>query len=72
MEILIIIGLVLLNGIFSMAEMSLVSSRKFKLESAIKKGISGAKTALELSENPTKFLSTVQIGITLILCKTSF
>ncbi|HMS70952.1 MAG TPA: CNNM domain-containing protein, partial [Saprospiraceae bacterium] len=66
MEILIIIGLVLLNGIFSMAEMSLVSSRKFKLESAIKKGISGAKTALELSENPTKFLSTVQIGITLI------
>lgn len=66
MEILIIIGLVLLNGIFSMAEMSLVSARKFKLESAIKKGISGAKTALELSENPTKFLSTVQIGITLI------
>ncbi len=66
MEILIIIGLVLLNGIFSMSEMSLVSSRKFKLENAKKKGSSGAKTALELSENPTKFLSTVQIGITLI------
>jgi putative hemolysin len=66
MEILIIIGLVLLNGMFSMSEMSLVSSRKFKLENAKKKGISGAKTALELSENPTKFLSTVQIGITLI------
>ncbi len=49
-----------------MSEMSLVSSRKFKLENAKKKGISGAKTALELSENPTKFLSTVQIGITLI------
>ena len=66
MEILIIIGLVLLNGIFSMSEMSLVSSRKFKLENAKKKGRKGAITALELSENPTKFLSTVQIGITLI------
>ena len=66
MEILIIIGLVLLNGIFSMSEMSLVSSRKFKLENAKKKGSEGAKAALELSENPTKFLSTVQIGITLI------
>ena len=49
-----------------MAEMSLVSSRKFKLESARKQGASGAKVALELSEHPTKFLSTVQIGITLI------
>lgn len=66
MEILIIIGLVFLNGIFSMSEMSLVSSRKFKLENAKKKGSKGAITALELSENPTKFLSTVQIGITLI------
>lgn len=66
MELLIIIALILLNGIFSMSEMSLVSSRKFKLESSKKKGSKGAKTALELSENPTKFLSTVQIGITLI------
>jgi putative hemolysin len=66
MEILIIILLVLLNGIFSMSEMSLVSSRKFKLENAKKKGSKGAKTAIDLSENPTRFLSTVQIGITLI------
>jgi len=66
MEIIIIIALILLNGIFSMSEMSLVSARKFKLESAKKKGSTGAKTALDLSENPTKFLSTVQIGITLI------
>jgi len=66
MELIIIIFLVLLNGIFSMSEMSLVSSRKFKLENAGKKGSSGAKKALELSEHPTKFLSTVQIGITLI------
>lgn len=49
-----------------MSEMSLVSSRKFKLENAKRKGSKGAKTALELSENPSKFLSTVQIGITLI------
>jgi len=66
MEILIIIALILLNGIFSMAEMALVSSRKFKLENAKKRGSKGAGAALELSENPTKFLSTVQIGITLI------
>lgn len=66
MEILIIIALVLLNGVFSMSEMSLVSSRKFKLESARNKGNKGAITAIELSENPTQFLSTVQIGITLI------
>ncbi len=49
-----------------MAELSLVSSRKFKLESERLKGRRGADTALELSENPTRFLSTVQIGITLI------
>ncbi len=66
MEIFIIIGLAILNGIFSMSEMALVSSRKFKLENAKKKGNSGAEIALELSENPTRFLSTVQIGITLI------
>jgi putative hemolysin len=66
LEIVIIIALVLLNGIFAMAEMSLVSSRKFKLESEKKKGSSSAKVALELSESPTRFLSTVQIGITLI------
>ncbi len=66
MELVIIIILILLNGIFAMSEMSLVSSRRFKLESAVKKGNSGAKKAIELSDNPTKFLSTVQIGITLI------
>lgn len=66
MEILIIIFLVLLNGVFAMAELSLVSSRKFKLESLKKQRKLGAKEALSLSENPTKFMSTVQIGITLI------
>jgi len=66
MELVIIIGLVLLNGIFAMSELALVSSKNYKLESAKKRGHSGAKTAIDLSENPTKFLSTVQIGITLI------
>jgi putative hemolysin len=66
MELLIIIILVLINGLFSMSELSLISSRRFKLESAAKKGSKSAKVALELSENPTKFLSTIQIGITLI------
>jgi putative hemolysin len=65
-EFLIIILLVLLNGVFAMSELSLVSSRKFKLENAKRRGNSNAKVALELAENPTKFLSTVQIGITLI------
>lgn len=66
MEILIILFLILLNGIFSMSEIALVSSRKFKLESEAKKGNSNARKALELANKPNKFLSTVQIGITLI------
>lgn len=66
MEFLILILLILLNGVFAMSEMALVSSRKFKLENFKKKGKKRAVTALKLSENPTRFLSTVQIGITLI------
>jgi putative hemolysin len=66
LEILIILLLVMLNGVFAMSELSLVSVRKFKLENAKRRGSSNAKIALELAENPTKFLSTVQIGITLI------
>jgi putative hemolysin len=66
MEVFIIGFLILLNGIFSMSEIALVSARKFKLESATKKGNSNAKKALALANNPNTFLSTVQIGITLI------
>jgi putative hemolysin len=66
MEIVVIIFLILLNGVFSMSEIALVSSRKFKLETAAKKGNKNAKKALELANNPNTFLSTVQIGITLI------
>jgi putative hemolysin len=57
---------VLLNGIFSMSEIALVSSRKSRLEAAAKNGDSSAKAALHLANSPTRFLSTVQIGITLI------
>jgi putative hemolysin len=66
MEVLIIIILILINGLFSLAEMSLVSARRFKLENALKKGNRNAKIALDLQQNPTKLLSTVQIGITII------
>jgi putative hemolysin len=65
-EILIILGLILLNGIFSMAEIALVSSRKARLESQAAKGDKRAKHALTLAERPDTFFSTVQIGITLI------
>ena len=66
MEILIILFLILLNGVFSMSEIALISARKNRLETAAKKGNKGAKTALDLVNAPNKLLSTVQIGITLI------
>lgn len=65
-EILLILGLILVNGLFSMAEIALVSARKARLEAQANKGDKSAKEALELSNHPDTFLSTVQIGITLI------
>jgi len=65
-EIFILIGLILLNGFFSMAEIALVSARKTKLELQANKGDLRAKAALALANHPDNFLSTVQIGITLI------
>ena len=65
-EILLILGLILLNGLFSMAEIALVSSRKARLEAQANKGDKRAKEALKLHNHPDTFLSTVQIGITLI------
>jgi len=66
MVIFILIGLILLNGVFSMAEIALVSARKARLEAQANKGDKKAKEALELANHPNTFLSTVQIGITLI------
>lgn len=65
-EILIILLLLILNGLFAMCEIALVSSRKSKLEQSANQGSKGAKTALDLLKEPEKFLSTVQIGITLV------
>ena len=65
-EILIILGLILINGIFSMAEIALVSARKARLEGQANKGDEKAKAALKLANHPDVFLSTVQVGITLI------
>lgn len=65
-EIFILVGLILLNGIFAIAEITLVSARKSRLELQAKKGNKRAQAALYLSENPEIFLSSVQIGITLI------
>jgi putative hemolysin len=66
MEIIILLVLIVINGVFAMAEIALVSSRKSRLEQMAAKGSTGAMTALELLKDPEDFLSTVQIGITLI------
>ncbi len=65
-EVFIILGLILLNGVFAMAEIALVSARKTRLEVQANKGDDQAKKALDLATHPDKFLSTVQIGITLM------
>lgn len=65
-EITIIFFLIVLNGIFAMAEMSIVASRKTRLEQLAEEGNTGAQKALVLASQPTHLLSTVQIGITLI------
>jgi putative hemolysin len=65
-DLLVIAGLILLNGLFAMSELAIVSARASRLRLAAQKGSGAAKTALELAANPGKFLSTVQSGITLI------
>lgn len=65
-EIIIILLLILLNGIFAMSEIAVIQARKTTLSNDEKKGSKGAKTALRLANDPDRFLSTVQIGITLI------
>jgi putative hemolysin len=65
-EIFILILLILINGLFSLSEMAVVSARKARLQQRADDGSKGAKTALALAVQPTRFLSTVQIGITLI------
>lgn len=65
-DIVIILALVVLNGVLSMSELAIVSSREARLKAMAKNGSSGAQCALQLAANPGRFLSTVQIGITLV------
>ncbi|MHC0064984.1 hemolysin family protein [Nostoc sp. UIC 10890] len=65
-EILIILVLIIANGVFSMSEMAIVSARKVRLQQLANQGDVKAKAALKLAESPNHFLSTVQVGISLI------
>jgi len=66
MEIFILVGLIVLNGIFAMSEIAIVTARKSRLTALAHNGRSSAAIALKLADDPTQFLSTVQIGITSI------
>ncbi len=66
LDLVLILALVALNGLLSMSELAIVSSREARLKAMAKSGSRGAKRALELAAEPGRFLSTVQIGITLI------
>lgn len=66
MEIFVLIGLILLNGLFAMSEIAIVTAKKSRLAVLAAKGNTSAQAAIKLAEDPTQFLSTVQIGITSI------
>jgi putative hemolysin len=65
-ELLVLLALISLNALLAMSELAVVSSRRSRLQNLVKRRHRGARTALRLLENPTDFLSTVQIGITLM------
>ena len=65
-DVLIIVGLIALNGLFAMSELAVVSAREARLKAMARGGSGGAQCALDLAADPGRFLSTVQIGITLI------
>ncbi len=65
-SIILLVVLTIISGFFAMSEMALTSARKIRLEISAKKGVRGAKAALALANAPNKFLSTSQIGITLV------
>ena len=66
MDVALLTFLIVLNALFAMSEMALTASRKARLQVMVETGDAGAKAAMELHDDPTKFLSTVQIGITSI------
>jgi putative hemolysin len=65
-EIAVVLVLIAINGIFSMSELAIVSARRVRLQHLADRGNPGARKAIELADNPRRFLSTVQIGITLV------
>src|SRR5690606_32839180 len=65
-EIAFVVALILLNGLFAMSEIALVTARRARLEKLAEDGDRSARVALGLADEPTRFLSTVQIGITAI------
>jgi putative hemolysin len=65
-DVVLIALLIALNGVFAMSELAIVSARQARLKAMVKAGRPGAQTALDLAADPSRFLSTVQIGITLI------
>lgn len=65
-EVLFVLALIVLNGVFAMSELAVMSSRKARLQERANQGSAGARVALELVKAPARFLSTVQIGITLV------
>jgi putative hemolysin len=66
MEIAILLGLILVNGLFAMSEIALVTARNTRLQKYLEEGDKGAIAAVELGQDPTRFLSTIQIGLTSI------
>src|SRR5213592_3609607 len=66
LDVLLIFGLICLNGVLSMSELAIVSAREARLKAMVKGGSKGAQCALDLAADPGRFLSTAQSGITLI------
>src|SRR5687768_13425798 len=65
-ELAIVAVLMLLNGLLAMSELAVVSSRRARLQALVERGVVGSRRALALASDPGRFLSTVQIGITLV------
>lgn len=66
MDVVLLFSLILINGVFAMSEIALVTARKARLQALVEAGDAGAAAALALNEHPTRFLSTIQVGITSI------
>ncbi|WP_265340010.1 CNNM domain-containing protein [Photobacterium angustum] len=66
MSIIILVCLIIINGLFAMSEIALVTAKKNRLQRLADEGNISAQKAIELGESPTQFLSTMQIGITVI------